>query len=167
MKLLKTCAGTLLASALLAGCGGAADDAATPEAGAETSASGDGSTTTFNNGEDQITLTTDQTSANVPLGFEQPPGSEVAYEMNRGEGDAIDYSGSFTTQMDQNDAIAFYADKITAEGGTITRDTRDRGHSFSELQGTLASGHTFFVQATDLREKRGYVQVDLKLEDAE
>lgn len=125
----------------------------------------DGLTSRIDTGERTIELTTDQSSASIPLGIPMIPEAEVAYEMNSGVDGKLKYSGSFNTQMDMPAAMAFYADALTKKGGKIERDDRKDGRSFQSIQGTLPEGQEFYVHVTDLKEKRGYTQVDLKLQD--
>lgn len=126
---------------------------------------GDGLTSRIDTGERTIELTTEQSSASIPLGIPMIPGAEVAYEMNSGVDGKLKYSGSFNTQMDMPEAMAFYSDALAEKGGTIERDDRKDGRSFQSIQGTLPEGAEFYVHVTDLKEKRGYTQVDLKLQD--
>ena len=142
----------------------ASEEAPAAEDG-QTSSSGDGYTSRTEVDDKTVELTTEQSSANIPLGIPELPQSETAYEMDSGEDGKLKYSGSFNTQMSMQDAMQFYADAIAEKGGEITRDDRKEGRSFQSIEGTLPDDKTFYVHVTDLKKKRGYTQVDLKLSE--
>lgn len=104
-------------------------------------------------------------AAKVPLGLPMLPDAVIGYEIDRSSGGKVDYSGSFNTDTGMDEALGFYVDAITQQGGEITHDGRGDPGEFRSIQGTLSSGETFYISVSDLRDDKGYVQLDIKLKE--
>ncbi len=157
---------------LLAACGGA-DEAAgdgegdTAQSSAVATASdGSGTVAKAKIGDREITIATGTKETKIPLGLPRYPNTEVGYEMGAedfgGEKEGRkSYSLSLNSQDEPGKIVTFYKTAFTEAGAKITSEQEQK--RYSSLQAVMPSGEQLYVQATDLKEKRGYVQIDLSV----
>lgn len=160
----------LPAFALLAACGGAdADGGASGDSetgGASVQNDGSGTVAKAKIGDREITIATGTKKTKIPLGLPRYPNTEVGYEMGAedfgGEKEGRkSYSLSLNSQDEPGKIVTFYKAAFAEAGAKITSE--QELERFSSLQATMPSGEQLYLQATDLKEKRGYVQIDLSV----